>query len=136
MDAAIRERVARRANHFCEYCLMPQELSSIPFEIDHIIARKHGGETVEANLAFSCFYCNSYKGPNIAGIDPDSGEISELFHPRKDLWRNHFRWDGPRLVGRTATARATIAVLEINHPDFVAARQAFIQEGCFPPDTP
>ena len=40
----------------CEYCQLPQASPSIPFEIDHIIARKHGGTTVAENLALSCFY--------------------------------------------------------------------------------
>lgn len=98
MAASLRERVALRANHLCEYCLLPEVLSSIPFEINHIIARKHGGETVEHNLSWSCFYCNSFKGPNIAGIVPESGEITALFHPRKDRWQNHFRWISKRVA--------------------------------------
>ena len=27
----------------CEYCRRPQALSDLPFAIDHIIARQHGG---------------------------------------------------------------------------------------------
>ncbi|XXU91044.1 HNH endonuclease signature motif containing protein [Sorangium sp. So ce1099] len=121
---------ARKA--ICEYCQLPQPLSSIPFEIDHIIAQKHGGVAVPENLGFACFYCNSYKGPNIAGIDPESGRIVRLYHPRKDRWSKHFRWDGPLLVGSSAIGRATIAVLAINHPDAVALRASLIEEGVFP----
>jgi hypothetical protein len=132
MVQALSAFVRQRANAVCEYCQLPQRFSSIAFEIDHIIAHKHGGPTEEANLALSCFYCNSYKGPNIAGIDPASGRLVRLYHPRKDAWGIHFRWDGPFLLGRTAVARATIAVLEINHPDAVAVRQALIEEGSFP----
>ena len=47
-------------------------LTSMPFQIDHVIARKHGGGTSDDNLAFACFYCSSHKGPNIAGLDPRS----------------------------------------------------------------
>ena len=129
MEQALSDLVRRRANDACEYCRLPQSLSSIPFEIDHVIARKHGGSTEEANLALSCFYCNSHKGPNIAGIDPSSGRSVRLYHPRRDRWRDHFAWEGPVLLGRTAVGRATLAVLAINHPDAVAVREALIEEG-------
>jgi hypothetical protein len=102
------------------------------FQIDHVIAQKHRGPTVESNLALSCFWCNAYKGPNIAGIDPKTRQIVPLFNPRTDRWTVHFRWDGPLLVGISAAARATIEVLEINHPVRVALRESLIAEGVFP----
>ena len=86
MDAALVELVWARARSSCEHCQLPQSLSAIPFEIDHILAQKHGGPTNDSNLALSCFYCNSYKGPNIAGVDPVSGRIVRLYHPRRDRW--------------------------------------------------
>ena len=55
---------------------------------------------------------------NIAGIDPVSGQLVPLFHPRQQHWERHFAWDGLILLGRTRSARATIHVLAINHPDF------------------
>ena len=132
MDEALSALVWQRATSACEYCQLPQSFSSIPFELDHIIARKHGGATEAQNLALSCFYCNSYKGPNVAGVDPASGKITRLYHPRRDRWKTHFEWHGPILAGRTAVARTTIAVLAINHPDAVAVREALIEEGAFP----
>ena len=75
MDAILAALVRERARSTCEYCRLPETLLAIPFEIDHILAQKHGGLTREENLALSCFYCNSYKGPNIAGIDPASDRI-------------------------------------------------------------
>jgi hypothetical protein len=48
-------------------------------------------------------------------------------------WFRHFRWDGPRLVGRTAVGRATVAVLDMNDEDRVELRQSLIDEGVFPP---
>lgn len=132
MDKALVELVWRRADAKCEYCQMPQLLSSAPFEIDHIIASKHGGKTQPDNLALSCFYCNSYKGPNIAGIDPETGELTRLFNPRRDQWSEHFAWNRPRLLGRSAVGRTTISVLEINHPDYLVVRESLIAEGIFP----
>ncbi len=83
MDEDLLNLVWQRAHHCCEYCQLPVAFSTLTFEVDHIIARKHGSRTVPANLALTCFYCNSYKGPNIAGIDPRTGKITRLFHPRR-----------------------------------------------------
>lgn len=55
----------------------------MPFHVDHVIAEKHRGETVLENLAWACFSCNMHKGPNIAGIDPVTGETVRLFRPIK-----------------------------------------------------
>src|SRR5262249_847350 len=114
MDDALVRLVWRRAGESCEYCQMPHVLSTLPFEIDHIVARKHGGATTPGNLALSCAYDNAYKGTNIAGIDPKTGRITKLFHPRRHSWQRHFRWDGPILVGRTPVGHATVAVLVIS----------------------
>ncbi len=132
MDRALEEQIWDRARSRCEYCLLPARYTEAPFQIDHIIARKHGGETVATNLALSCYFCNSYKGPNIASLDPDSGRLVWLFHPRKDRWTDHFAWEGSTL-GQTAIARATILVLWMNHPLVVETRRLLIAEGVFPP---
>jgi hypothetical protein len=129
MDEPLRSLVWDRANHACEYCRLPHRLHPLPFQIDHVIAEKHHGPTVASNLALSCFWCNVHKGPNIAGIDPETRQIVPLFHPRNDRWNEHFRWDGPLLVGLTPSGRATIDVLDMNHPVRVALRESLIAEG-------
>jgi len=101
----------------------------MPFQIDHIIAEKHGGRTTLENPALSCFFCNTFKGPNIAGVDPETHKVTRLFHPRRDRWRDHFRWDGVVLEGRTAVGRSTIEVLRINREGAVAVRQSLLEEG-------
>ena len=54
MDAALAREMRERAGIACEYCRMPQAFyATIPFPIDHIIARQHGGPTIPENLAFS-----------------------------------------------------------------------------------
>jgi hypothetical protein len=133
MVRSIEKKVRQRAHDICEYCQMPQEYDDLPHQIDHITAQQDGGETTVDNLALSCLHCNKHKGPNIASIDPSTGTLSALFHPRRDKWDDHFEWNGARLVGRTATGRATIRVLAINHPDYVALRRGLIDEGVFPP---
>ena len=123
--AAVRGRAGNR----CEYCQFPESVAELPFQTDHVIALKHGGQTAADNLAYACFFCNSYKGPNIAGVDPATGQITPLFHPRRDQWADHFEWAGVRLKSKTAVGRVTIDVLRLNHPDAVAVREALRLEG-------
>jgi HNH endonuclease len=133
MDETLRQSVWDRAQDVCEYCPIPQRLDILPFQIDHVIAQKHHGPTTADNLALCCYSDNSYKGPNIAGIDPDSGEVTRLFHPRRDDWDEHFQWDGPRLIGLTAIGRTTIDVLAINLPERVEHRQLLLAAGVWSP---
>jgi hypothetical protein len=106
--------------------LVPRTVS-----IDHIIAQQHQGPTDSGNLALCCVRCNLHKGPNIAGIDPATGQLTRLFHPRLDDWHGHFAWNGALLVGRTPVGRTTIAVLAINDPDYVAVRDELMSDGSF-----
>jgi HNH endonuclease len=89
--------------------------------MEHIIARQHGGSAHLDNLAFARWHCNRKKGPNLAGIDPVTGEIVALFHPRRDKWDDHFvarlSARGQRQIeieGLTAVGRATVGVLGMN----------------------
>ena len=132
MEDDLRQRVWKRANKRYEYCLVPQEFDSLPFQIDHIIAEKHHGQTVAENLALSCYGDNAYKGPNIAGIDPETGRLTRLFHPRQDEWRIHFAWNGPVVLGLTPVGRTTIDVLRINLPERTEHRRLLIASGVFP----
>jgi hypothetical protein len=132
MERALETLVRRRASDRCEYCQMPQSHDRLPFEIDHIIAENHGGATRAGNLCLCCFACNRHKGPNIAGIDPETRRIVPLFHPRRHKWSRHFRWDGPMLVGLTPNGRATVRVLKINLDHRVGFRAELIAEGVFP----
>jgi hypothetical protein len=132
MDDSLQNIVWQRARGACEYCQLSSSCDPLAFQIDHIIAQKHRGQTISENLALSCLRCNAHKGPNIAGIDPVSRQITALFHPRNDRWEEHFRWEGPLLIGLTPAGRATIAVLEINNPLRVAFREMLIAEGVLP----
>jgi hypothetical protein len=50
VNTQLRQEVIERAGHCCEYCRINQEDQFFAFEIDHIIAEKHGGPTVTENL--------------------------------------------------------------------------------------
>lgn len=47
IPAALRRLVVNRADRRCEYCFLPAEVAFFPHEVDHVIAEKHGGVTVD-----------------------------------------------------------------------------------------
>jgi hypothetical protein len=84
MNRATRNLVRRRARNRCEYCRLHERHSPLAsLHVEHILPRKHNGDDSSDNLALACADCNLAKGPNIAGIDPDTGRMSRLFHPRR-----------------------------------------------------
>jgi HNH endonuclease len=127
MDPKLRLLVRTRADHRCEYCGIPQEFSELRFHIEHIIPRQHGGIDDAENLALACPDCNLRKGPNLSGLDPDTGEIVRLFHPRRDLWAEHFVYKGVHIIGTTPTARATASLLAVNDPERLRIRRVTAQ---------
>ena len=132
MRKRLQDRVWRRAQDTCEYCRMPSRFYRTPFHIDHIVARQHGGATTSDNLALACLHCDLHKGTNLARIDPHTGLLTRLYHPRHDRWDDHFEWKGPRLEGLSDVGRTTIALLAINDPAYVTVRTALIEEHVFP----
>jgi hypothetical protein len=124
MDRKLREEVSRRANGQCEYCHLRSTADVMPFQVDHIIAEYHGGQTAFENIAWSCYDCNVFKGANLAGIDPVDGSIVRLFNPRGDRWDEHFLIDGSgEMKGLTSIGRSTVATLRMNLQDRVDHRR-------------
>ena len=125
IDAATRRQVAERARNRCEYCgLFQAELTFAVFHIEHIIARKHGGSDDPDNLALACYHCNWHKGTNLTGIDPETEAIVRLFHPRRDVWQEHFVVRDFLVVGLSPIGRVTVRVLDMNAVDHVQMRVA------------
>ncbi|MFN3408233.1 MAG: HNH endonuclease [Limisphaerales bacterium] len=123
LDAATRTAVRERAHHRCEYCGLHQADSPLAaLHIEHILPRSHGGTDDPANLALACIDCNLHKGTNLTGVDPETDQVTPLFHPRQQRWEDHFEWQGIRLRGKTAVGRTTIRVLPINSEDQLALR--------------
>jgi 5-methylcytosine-specific restriction endonuclease McrA len=129
IDAGVRRFVRERAGERCEYCRLHQSNSEILHHIEHIVARKHGGTDDVDNLALACHRCNLHKGPNLSGIDPLSGGIENLFHPRRDRWQEHFAFKGARVEGLTAIGRATVEALSLNDPRRLELRQELLGFG-------
>jgi len=123
---ALRRLVYERASRSCEYCLIPETAVFAVHEIDHIIAQKHGGPTDADNLALSCALCNKHKGSDLASLDPETGLIVPLYHPRRDHWTDHFQVHAGQVVPLTPTGRVTVRLLQLNHPDRVEERTLLI----------
>ena len=128
----LRRQVQERARGCCEYCLVHESDMYYPHEADHVIAEKHSGPTSLDNLAWACLYCNRFKGSDLASIDPISRKVVLLFHPRIQKWHRHFRLNGARIEGMTASGRATVALLHLNDPERVAYRLWLIEIGHYP----
>ncbi|MEM1293831.1 MAG: HNH endonuclease [Verrucomicrobiota bacterium] len=109
----------------------PQSGTILPHEQDHIQAQKHHGPTTLENLCWSCAQCNGAKGANVAGYDPDTGQLTALFNPRSQDWSDHFVWEGAVLIGKTPEGRTTVDVLSINWPERVEHRELLVEAGVF-----
>jgi hypothetical protein len=133
------DEVRRRAEHRCEYCRLPQSAFRRPFHIEHVVARQHGGRTEIDNLALACWSCNLKKGPNLSGIEGLTGNVTILFNPRTDRWRDNFAHEvgalprgGISIVGLTPAGRATIDVLGFNDEMRKTVRYELWLEGVYP----
>ena len=123
MDAATRARVRERSGNRCEYCQLHQDESPLAtLHVEHIRPRIHGGDDGLENLALACIDCNLHKGTNLTGVDPETNQVTELFHPRRQEWNAHFEWRGNHLHGKSAIGRTTIRVLTMNSDDQLALR--------------
>ena|SRR5437870_2939902 len=132
ISAALRAEVTSRAGSRCEYCLVPEIVSLVPHEIDHIVAIKHGGENSTGNLALCCTLCTKYKGTDLASIDPETGEIQRLFHPRRDQWSDHFHLRGGWIVALTPVGRVTLRLLQLNRSERVKERELMLYARLIP----
>ena len=132
VPADLRRLVAQRADRRCEYCRIPESVTFAPHEIDHIFAEKHGGTTELENLGLSCTLCNRCKGTDLSSIDPDTGEIVALFHPRRDRWSDHFGLEDGHIKPLTAVGRVTVRLLQLNRPERVEERRLLMDAGVIP----
>jgi hypothetical protein len=115
---------------------MHESLQGATFHIEHIIPRGKGGRSDLENLTFACPGCNLRKAARLNALDTISGEAVELFHPLRQNWTDHFRFNGYRIEGLTAVGRATVDVLDLNHPRRQRIRQVEETFGLYPPKSP
>jgi hypothetical protein len=131
MDTALRAFVRARAGDCCEYCRLPHAAQRLPFHVEHIVAKQHGGSDDFDNLAWSCDRCNAYKGPNLSSIDPNSGSVVALFHPRQDVWQDHFVARDALIEGKSPAGRATVRLLQFNARQRVELRRELLEDKSF-----
>lgn len=124
VPVSLRQQAIARAQERCEYCRLAQAGQEATFHVDHIVPRIANGPTIFENLALACVSCSLRKAARQNAIDPQTGREVALFNPRQDAWQEHFQWAGFRVVGLTATGRATIIALSLNRPLALAIRAA------------
>jgi HNH endonuclease len=124
----VRQFVAQRAGYRCEYCLLSEDDSYSPHQIDHIISRKHGGSSDSGNLAYACLRCNAWKGSDIGSLD-ETGAFVSLFHPRRQAWYEHFVFRGAIIHPLTSVGLVTARLLKFNIEKRMAERQTLFSAG-------
>ena len=125
-----------RANGACEYCRIAEKAvlpALTSFQVEHIVPRAHfspGSVAIDdlGNLAWSCQRCNLLKHAAVQGYDDETGQYSRLFHPRTDVWREHFvGLPSGRIDGLTLVGRVTVKVLKLNDGEDVVTTRAEYQ---------
>ena len=132
---SLRELVAARANHCCEYCYSQERYATESFSLEHVAPKSKGGKTASENLAYSCQGCNNHKYNKTHGLDPLTEESVTLFNPRTQHWSEHFVWspDYTTILGITPSGRATVATLHLNRERLVNLRKVLYAVGEHPP---
>lgn len=122
---AIRQAGIAAAQGRCAYCLSPEQLIGVAFEVDHVVPRSAKGRTQLDNLCLSSPARNRHKAMRLTARDPLSGRAVRLFHPHHDVWSHHFAWssDGTHIAGLTPTGRATAEALRFNRPAMILLRR-------------
>jgi hypothetical protein len=136
-SAKQREKLRANARGCCEYCLSQEQFSPDTFSVEHVIPWDKGGSNIAKNLALACQGCNNRKFVATQAIDPVSGELASLYHPRRDHWSRHFAWneDYTLVVGLTPTGRASVVKLALNRPALVNLRRILVKLQLHPPAT-
>ena len=137
VPAELRRQIRVRFAHCCAYCHTAESLTVTVLEIEHMIPRSVGGETVFENLCLACPTCNRQKAYRQNAIAPLLGQTVPLFHPQQQQWENHFAWneDATEIIGLTATGQATIEALRMNRPPLIRLRRMWVKMGEHPPQT-
>lgn len=131
-----REEVSTRAKGYCEYCLSNEAYSNSTFEVEHIVPVSKKGENDLENFAFACSGCNKNKSHLINGLDDETKQRTDFYHPRKDVWSEHFMWneDFTEIIGLTAKGRVTVKTLKLNRQNLKNLRRLLILAGEHPPE--
>jgi HNH endonuclease len=131
----LRNRIRENDRDRCSYCLTTELNSGSRMVFDHIHPRAKGGETSFENVCLACRACNGYKSDSVEALDSITNLPVPLFHPRRQIWQDHFEWiqNDTEIQGKTAVGRVTVAILQMNHGAIVVTRQRWVAVGWHPP---
>ena len=132
----LRRAVERRAGGCCEYCRSQARYATQPFSLEHVLPRSRGGKSSPGNLALACQGCNNHKYNRTHARDPATHKAVAIFNPRRQRWSEHFAWaEGfVRILGLSATGRATVEALNLNRQELVNLRRLLYEAGEHPPE--
>ncbi|HRW03589.1 MAG TPA: HNH endonuclease [Caldilineaceae bacterium] len=135
LSVELRKRLEELDNGQCVYCQTRTDNTGQALTIDHVIPLAKGGGNGLENLCRACRSCNEAKRDQTHAIDPLTGEIVRLYHPRQQRWSEHFAWDhtGVHLLGLTVIGRATVVALDVNNELILFARRRWVNAGWHPP---
>lgn len=128
----IRLAVAQRASFRCEYCQIHSDDLFLSFEIDHIIAIKHGDTNAIENLAYACPHCNQHKGSDFATLLNDFNDIVVLYNSRIHNWTEHFDISDGEIIAKNRIGQASIKIFKFNEPDLLILRKLLFELGRYP----
>jgi HNH endonuclease len=128
----LREEVADRAYHVCEYCLIHEDDTFWGCEADHIISKKHGGPTLSNNLAWACAVCNSHKGTDLGTLVGDPARLIRFYNPRADRWSGNFNLNGYSIDPLTQEGEGNVKILPLNDGHRLEERKALKEVGRLP----
>lgn len=136
IPSELRAAIELEARRRCGYCLTTERIIGTPLEIDHIVPIALGGSNERSNLWLACSLCNAFKGDRIGGQDSETGRLTRLFDPRRQVWMEHFSWshDNSLIVPLTPTGRVTVELLRLNRPVLVRSRKLWTLAGWHPPE--
>lgn len=135
VPADLRRQVRDFFSNCCAYCQTVEALTVTTFEVEHILPRSAGGQTIFLNLCLACSTCNRCKANRTTSLDPQTQTEVPLYRPHHDVWSTHFSWndDATMLIAATSTGRATIDALRMNRPQLIRLRRMWVQMGEHPP---
>jgi hypothetical protein len=130
-----KDFIRQLAYRCCEYCQSQEAYSTQNFSMEHIIPSHLGGSNEIDNLALCCQGCNNHKFTKVGLFDKVMNEFIPFFHPRQDIWTEHFNWseDFMLIIPLTKKGEVTLEVLKMNRQQVVNWRMAILSIGKHPP---
>lgn len=84
ISVELKRQVRERFANCCAFCHTAEDLTVAIFELEHILPRSAGGETVFQNLCLVCPTCNRYK----SDLTYRHAPIVAMRHSERRGWAN------------------------------------------------